>query len=150
MPINASRESLTHGKQSSENGTNVDLEAQGDSLAIRRGQAPPRVSINDKKLSVDPPLLPSRNPPQYSVFDVFPFSLLVRFLTKRGKEVKGKKGAKERMKRRVVSHNIPLEITLYLVSLMVLYVWSATDSSGLELVYIMPPAAQARRCPNYQ
>ena len=62
-------------------------------------------------------LLPARSPPQYSFFDIFPFSLLVRFLTRRGKEVKGKKGAllRARLRRQVAGHNLPLEISLYLV-----------------------------------
>jgi hypothetical protein len=62
-------------------------------------------------------LFPARMPPQYSYFDIFPFSLLVKFLTRRGKNVKGKKGARLRAKllREVVSHNLPLEISLYLV-----------------------------------
>ncbi len=33
-------------------------------------------------------LLPARNPPKYHLLDLFPFSLLVGFLAKRGKEVK--------------------------------------------------------------
>lgn len=33
-------------------------------------------------------LLPARNPPKYHFFDLFPFSLLVHLLTKRGKDVK--------------------------------------------------------------
>lgn len=63
-------------------------------------------------------LLPSRSPPRYSYFDLFPFSLLVKFLTKRGKEVKGKKGARLRAKLRTQSstHNLPLEISLYMSS----------------------------------
>lgn len=63
-------------------------------------------------------LLPARNPPQFAIFDVFPFSLLVRQLTKRGKDIKGKKAARLRasMKDHVISHNIPLEISLYLSS----------------------------------
>ena len=62
-------------------------------------------------------LLPARNPPQFAIFDVFPFSLLVRQLTKRGKDVKGKKAARLRatLREHVDSHNIPLEISLYLV-----------------------------------
>lgn len=59
-------------------------------------------------------LLPARNPPKFAIFDVFPFSLLVRQLTKRGKDVKGKKAARLRASTRE-SHNIPLEISLYLV-----------------------------------
>jgi len=63
-------------------------------------------------------LLPARNPPQYSYFDLFPFSLLVKFLTKRGKQVKGKKGARLRAKlqHHAGTHNLPLEISLYLSS----------------------------------
>jgi ion channel-forming bestrophin family protein len=86
---------------------------------------PPRVSTatsrqqRDVKVSLAEPyeLLPARNPPQYSCFDLFPFSLLVKFLTHRGKEVKGKKGTRLRAKlrRQAVSHNLPLEISLYLV-----------------------------------
>jgi len=63
-------------------------------------------------------LLPARNPPKFAIFDVFPFSLLVRQLTQRGKDIKGKKAARARatMREHVVSHNIPLEISLYLSS----------------------------------
>ena len=61
------------------------------------------------------PLLPARNPPKFAIFDVFPFSLLVRQLTKRGKDVKGRKAARLRARENIVSHNIPLEISLYLV-----------------------------------
>jgi putative membrane protein len=63
-------------------------------------------------------LLPARNPPQFAIFDVFPFSLLVRQLTKRGRDVKGKKAARIKAsmaREQVVSHNIPLEISLYMV-----------------------------------
>ncbi len=69
-----------------------------------------------------PPLLPARNPPRTSIFDIWPFSTLVRTLTKRGHAVSGKKAAKERAKLQrgkegeIVSHNVPLEITLYLSS----------------------------------
>lgn len=63
-------------------------------------------------------LFPARNPPRYSYFDLFPFSLLVKFLTKRGKEVKGKKGARlrARLQHHSGTHNLPLEISLYLSS----------------------------------
>lgn len=71
------------------------------------------ISQNEEKF-----LLPARMPPKYHFFDLFPFSLLVRALTKRGRELKGKKAAKLRakMKNNVVSHNLPLEVSLYLVS----------------------------------
>ncbi|THU99022.1 UPF0187-domain-containing protein [Dendrothele bispora CBS 962.96] len=63
-------------------------------------------------------LLPSRDPPKYGLFDLFPFSLLVKVLTSSGKELKGKKAARLRAKMRNVgvSHNLPLEISLYLSS----------------------------------
>jgi len=62
-------------------------------------------------------LMPSHMPPKYGIFDLFPFSLLVKYLSKRGKEVKGKKGARVRaqMKQHAISHNLPLELSLYLV-----------------------------------
>jgi hypothetical protein len=57
-------------------------------------------------------------PPSYSWFDVFPFSLLVHSLTERGKELSGKKAARYRAQRGEgnMEGNVPLEITLYLVS----------------------------------
>jgi hypothetical protein len=63
-------------------------------------------------------LLPARIPPRYSYFDLFPFSLLVKFLVKRGKQVKGKKGARlrARIQHQSGTHNLPLEISLYLSS----------------------------------
>ncbi|CAE6464361.1 unnamed protein product [Rhizoctonia solani] len=64
----------------------------------------------------DVELAPASNPPKWGAFDVWPLSLLVRILTKKGKNVSGKKAAKERAKQHVISHNIPLEITLYLSS----------------------------------
>jgi ion channel-forming bestrophin family protein len=64
-------------------------------------------------------LLPAINPPKYSLFDLFPFSLLVRWLTRRGVDVKGKRAARLRARlgnhRGGSSYNIPLEISLYLV-----------------------------------
>ncbi|KAJ6480126.1 Bestrophin, RFP-TM, chloride channel-domain-containing protein [Mycena sanguinolenta] len=63
-------------------------------------------------------LLPASLPPKYHLFDLFPFSLLVRSLTKRGAELKGKKAARmrARMASKGSSHNLPLEISLYLSS----------------------------------
>lgn len=62
-------------------------------------------------------LLPAHIPPEYHFLDLFPFSLVVKMLTKRGKDIKGKKAAKLRAKMRTkaISHNLPLEISLYLV-----------------------------------
>jgi hypothetical protein len=62
-------------------------------------------------------LLPARNPPRYSYLDLFPFSLMLKFLIRRGKQPKGKKANRLRAKlsHDAVSHNLPLEISLYLV-----------------------------------
>ncbi|KAH7907058.1 Bestrophin, RFP-TM, chloride channel-domain-containing protein [Hygrophoropsis aurantiaca] len=67
-------------------------------------------------------LLPAQMPPKYSVFDIFPFSLLVKLLSRRGLEVSGRKAARLRaagMGRPNPaggSHNVPLEVSLYLSS----------------------------------
>ncbi|KAG1781157.1 Bestrophin, RFP-TM, chloride channel-domain-containing protein [Suillus placidus] len=78
------------------------------------------------KLSTGPDdLAPAMNPPKYSLFDLFPFSLLVRMLTKDGVDkngdaVKGRRAARRRaaMRNHRGQHscNIPLEISLYLSS----------------------------------
>lgn len=67
-------------------------------------------------------LFPAMNPPKYSLLDFFPFSLLVRMLTKDGLRkngdiVKGRRAARRRatMRSQHLS-NIPLEISLYLGS----------------------------------
>ncbi len=75
----------------------------------------------------EPHLFPAMTPPKYSIFDVFPFSLLVKFLTKRGRRLEGRKAQKLRAilgrgeGGDVISHNVPLEITLYLVRLPTRY-----------------------------
>jgi ion channel-forming bestrophin family protein len=65
-------------------------------------------------------LFPAKMPPKYHLLDLFPFSLVVKvlILSKRGKELKGKKAARLRakMRNKAVSHNLPLEISLYLSS----------------------------------
>lgn len=69
-----------------------------------------------------PVLLPSRNPPKFSIWDVFPFTLLVNRLTKKGYHLGGRAAQRARAKLglgrgvegEVLSHNVPLEITLYL------------------------------------
>ena len=79
-------------------------------------------SVDKETTSTEPYLLPARNPPKSSIFDLWPFSAFVRALTKNGYAISGKKAARERAKQRrgkegdIVSHNIPLEITLYLSS----------------------------------
>ncbi|KAF8965387.1 Bestrophin, RFP-TM, chloride channel-domain-containing protein [Flammula alnicola] len=63
-------------------------------------------------------LMPAQMPPKYGFFDIFPFSLLVNFLAEKGRQVKGKKAARLRAKLRnqAISHNLPLELSLYLSS----------------------------------
>ena len=62
-------------------------------------------------------LMPAHMPPKYGLFDLFPFSLLVNYLSQRGRDVKGKKAARVRaqLKQHAISHNLPLELSLYLV-----------------------------------
>lgn len=77
---------------------------------------------SDGRSNVEAYLFPARMPPRYSIFDVFPFSMLVKLLTKKGKNVKGKKAARMRAKmRKGGTQNLPLEISLYLVSTHVYY-----------------------------
>ncbi|KAG8741422.1 hypothetical protein FRC10_002869, partial [Ceratobasidium sp. 414] len=93
-------------------------------------------------------LAPSSDPPKWGVFDVWPLSLLVKVLTKRGKNVAGKMAARERAKHAVVSHNIPLEITLYMqrkvvdvptINTLLLGLNQLVDSlSGLERILTTP------------
>lgn len=68
-----------------------------------------------RRVSTANALLPASNPPKYALFDVFPFSLFVNLLVKKGKDVKGKKSAKIKARAGNVNHNIPLEITFYIV-----------------------------------
>jgi putative membrane protein len=88
------------------------------SPGLRRGSTTRRSGTHYRKVNGpygEVELAPSSDPPKWGVFDVWPLSLLVKLLTKRGKNVAGKKAAKERARHAVVSHNIPLEITLYMV-----------------------------------
>jgi len=66
----------------------------------------------------DDVLRPARLPPKYSLLDFFPFSLLVNFLRRHGREVGGKKLALKhaQLHHHAVTHNIPLEISLYISS----------------------------------
>ncbi|PPQ98587.1 hypothetical protein CVT26_013770 [Gymnopilus dilepis] len=62
-------------------------------------------------------LMPASLPPKWAIFDFFPFSLLVQYMTSQGKSVKGKRGARVRatLRNSAVGHNLPLELSLYLV-----------------------------------
>ncbi|KAF9450845.1 UPF0187-domain-containing protein [Macrolepiota fuliginosa MF-IS2] len=69
-------------------------------------------------LSEEKNLCPSSMPPKYHLVDLFPFSLLIKFFLERGRSVQGRKAARLRAKMQSmsVSHNLPLEISLYLSS----------------------------------
>lgn len=80
-----------------------------------------RTNVNEKRniqSAEEAYLFPASMPPKYTIFDLFPFSLLIKIFAKRGHEVKGKKAARIRAKmmQKTVSHNLPLEISLYLSS----------------------------------
>ncbi len=60
-------------------------------------------------------LQPSSIPPKFAVFDIFPFSLLIKLLAKEGHAVEGKKAARYRAKSAIVTRNVPLEIATYMV-----------------------------------
>jgi putative membrane protein len=84
-------------------------------------------------------LLPGFLPPKYHLLDLFPFSLIVRCLTKDGKGLSGRKAARLRAKLQSVSHNIPLEISLYLVSPNFLDLRTISDSVELLCRCIAEP-----------
>ena len=128
-----SKVDVTHMEQASEgddgpshhNHTDLPLPVSASGRSLPMSPTSPRPSRGgggkDAYSGDDRQLLPARNPPKYSVFDLFPFSLLIKALTRRGREIGGVKAARFRAKRRgVASHNIPLEISLYLVRHLVL------------------------------
>ena len=89
--------------------------------------------LKDKKRSVIPVaeeefLFPASNPPRYTFFDLFPFSL-IGLIANRNQKVKGKKAARIRMRlmKKTVSHNLPLELTLYLVRSITFVISSGWD-----------------------
>lgn len=114
----------------------------GESTALEQQELPhPVTSSNRSRTQGDhfhtrentltreePVLLPARNPPPFGIFDIFPLSLLVGPLLRRGFNIGGKRAQRVRAKQAgkvkrgrgvgeaIVSHNIPLEITLYLSS----------------------------------
>jgi putative membrane protein len=94
-------------------GSNNHVHARGRGIRFREKEQV-ILSPSDEKF-----LFPAYMPPKYHFFDLFPFSLLVGTLTARGKEVKGKKAAKirARMRKNAISHNLPHEISLYIVSI---------------------------------
>ncbi|KAI6038538.1 Bestrophin, RFP-TM, chloride channel-domain-containing protein [Pisolithus marmoratus] len=91
--------------------------------------------------------------PRYSMFDFFPFSLLVKMLTKKGKNVRGRKAARVRatmtgdMRARSATrnghshlhYNIPLAISLYLVCLLYATLNQLVDAlTSLERILTTP------------
>ncbi|KAJ8515116.1 hypothetical protein ONZ45_g7418 [Pleurotus djamor] len=58
-------------------------------------------------------LLPANLPPKFYIFNIYPFSLLENLFTKESKK-SGK--VRARLRNKAISHNIPLEISLYLSS----------------------------------
>jgi hypothetical protein len=105
----------------------------------------------------EPILLPARNPPPFGIFDIFPLTLLVKPLLKHGFDVGGKLAQKTRAKMpgkgtvgTSVSHDIPLEITLYLVRASIC-LWSLVINSWLVVcLHCGSPTAQSMRCAYYQ
>jgi len=65
-------------------------------------------------------LLPARNPPSATIFDVWPLSMFVRILQASGKRIRGKKAHRVRAERirqyGSKTANVPLEISLYISS----------------------------------
>ncbi|CAE6494638.1 unnamed protein product [Rhizoctonia solani] len=64
-------------------------------------------------------LAPVNNPPGWAIYDMWPFSYLVHAsagVTQSGNHIAGTKAAKVRVMQRVVTLNVPLEITFYLSS----------------------------------
>jgi hypothetical protein len=55
-------------------------------------------------------------PPKFSIYDVFPFTMLVKPLSGTGKELDGQNAARYRARSNLMNHNVPLEILFYLVS----------------------------------
>lgn len=97
----------------------------GRSMSFNSGPLSPRSGTFATRSDKDVVLLPASLPPKHSVFDIFPLSLFIKCLWRKGKVVEGKKAARMRAKHVVVTRNVPLEISMYLVSLHL-------DKSNLE------------------
>ncbi|KAF8985132.1 Bestrophin, RFP-TM, chloride channel-domain-containing protein [Cyathus striatus] len=81
----------------------------------RHAGAPAKAAILSKQDEAF--LLPAKKPPKYHLFDLFPFSLLVKFLSQKYKDRQSKRARmKELLRRKRVNHNLPLEISLYIGS----------------------------------
>ncbi|CAE6541156.1 unnamed protein product [Rhizoctonia solani] len=99
--------------------TQITILEDGARIQTRRGATlPPRTEVK-LKLAEGPGkmpvyLLPAKNPPQWSIYDVWPLSLLTDAFPKRFKS--GKKAAKLWRMKCPITLNVPLEITFYLSS----------------------------------
>ncbi|KAG8981412.1 hypothetical protein FRB93_008695 [Tulasnella sp. JGI-2019a] len=83
----------------------------GEDAAERVGQVLSATSAESKQ----PILRPGWNPPPYTIFDIFPFSLLIDQMAARG-HFEGKRAIRLKARKGIVNHNIPLEISFYLSS----------------------------------
>lgn len=112
MPVNRSSDGTRHPVSRNESKKSAEDQLPLPVTAEPRSPTSGKARPGDESF-----LLPARNPPEFAIFDVFPFSLLVHQLTQRGKDLKGKKAARLRasMRDHIVSHNVPLEVSLYLV-----------------------------------
>ena len=96
--------------------TKLDIRTRaGRSFSLSGGPLSPRSGTFTTKSDKDVVLLPASLPPKNSMFDIFPLSLFVKCLWRKGREVQGKKAARMRAKHVVVTRNVPLEISMYLV-----------------------------------
>jgi ion channel-forming bestrophin family protein len=98
----------------------LPMPAASGAKSVPTSPTSPRVArsekVTDPSSGEEKWLSPAKMPPKFSFFDIFPFSLLVRALTKKGKDVGGTKASRLRARTRGhASHNVPLAISLYLV-----------------------------------
>ncbi len=152
------KESQLHQRSNTAYSTTRTLLIPSDPSAAEQGPASPtseefQRSIQERgnvvlKRDEEAYLLPGFSPPKYHLLDLFPFSLIVQFLTKEGRVVSGRKGARLRAKlQSTVSHNIPLDISLYLVSLNLDF---RTISHSVELLYRYLANPKIYGCPYNQ
>ncbi|KAF9004544.1 hypothetical protein BDQ17DRAFT_1325396 [Cyathus striatus] len=97
----------------------VDLSAAGETHHVTLGNMAKKDAI--LPLEDEPFLLPACKPPKYHLLELFPFSLLVHFLSQKYKDKQSKRAKmKELLRRKRVNHNLPLEISLYISSYIAL------------------------------
>jgi hypothetical protein len=97
----------------------VDLAAAGTTHHITLGMVAKKDAI--LPLEDEPFLLRASKPPKYHLLELFPFSLLVTFLSQKYKDKQSKRAKmKELLRRKRVNHNLPLEISLYISSYIAL------------------------------